>query len=101
MPENPLVRLQACSRFGRRLLVSQPPLGEEISLHLNEAFTRAAMQGFINAPPCDSEAALHTRLRQLRSRVWVRTTARDLTGLANLQEVMLTYSDLADRKSVV
>ncbi|MHB8914182.1 MAG: bifunctional [glutamate--ammonia ligase]-adenylyl-L-tyrosine phosphorylase/[glutamate--ammonia-ligase] adenylyltransferase [Thiobacillus sp.] len=96
MPENALARLQACSRFGRRLLDSQPHLAEEISLHLNEAFSRAAMQGFIDAPPCDSEAALHTRLRQLRSRVWVRTTARDLSGLANLQEVMLTYSDLAE-----
>jgi len=96
MPENALERLQACSRYGRRLLDSQPHLAEEISLHLNEAFARAMMQAFIDTPPCDSEAALHTRLRQLRSRVWVRTTARDLAGLANLQEVMLTYSDLAE-----
>ena len=96
MPENALARLQACSRFGRRLLDSQPHLAEEISLHLNEAFSRAAMQRFIDTPPCDSEAALHTRLRQLRRHVWVRTTARDLTALATLQEVMLTYSDLAE-----
>ena len=96
MTERALQRLQACSRFGRRLLAAQPHLAEEISLHLNQAFTRTAMQTFIDVPPCDSEVALHTRLRQLRGRVWVRTTARDLSGLANLQEVMLTYSDLAE-----
>jgi glutamate-ammonia-ligase adenylyltransferase len=96
MTDHALQRLQACSRFGRRLLDSHPHLAEEISLHLNEAFTRAAIQGFIDVPPCDSEASLHTRLRQLRSRVWVRTTARDLSECADLQEVMLTYSDLAE-----
>ena len=96
MTDHALQRLHACSRFGRRLLDSHPDLAEEISQHLNEAFTRAAMQGFIDEPPGDSEAELHTRLRQLRSRVWVRTTARDLTELAYLQEVMLTYSDLAE-----
>ena len=96
MTENALERLRACSRFGRRLLDSQPHLAEEISLHLNEAFTRTAMQAFMDTPPCDSETALHTRVRQLRSRVWMRTTARDLTWLAYLPEVMLTYSDLAE-----
>ncbi len=96
MTDHALQRLQACSRFGRRLLDSQLHLAEEISLHLNEAFTRAAMQAFIDTPPCADEAVLHTRLRQLRSRVWVRTTARDLSELATLQEVMLTYSDLAE-----
>lgn len=96
MTDHALQHLQACSRFGRRLLDSQPQLAEEISLHLNDAFSRAAMQAFIDSPPCTDEAALHTRLRQLRSRVWVRTTARDLAWLAYLREVMLTYSDLAE-----
>ena len=96
MTDHALKRLQACSRFGRRLLDSHPYLAEENSLHLNEPFTRAAMQEFIAVPPCDGEAMLHTRLRQLRNRVWVRTTARDLAWLAYLQEVMLTYSDLAE-----
>ena len=96
MTEPALQRLQACSRFGRRLLDSQPQLAEEIHAHLDEAFARAAMQAFIDSPPCTDEATLHTRLRQLRSRVWVRTTARDLSGLASLQEVMLSFSDLAE-----
>ncbi len=96
MTDHALQRLQACSRFGRRLLDSQSHLTEEISLNLNEAFTRATMQAFIDALACDSEATVHTRLRQLRKQVWVRTTARDLSGLANLQEVMLTYTDLAE-----
>ena len=96
MTENALERLRSCSRFGARLLAAQPQLAEEIHAHLDEAFTRSAIQAFIDTPPCTDEAALHTRLRQLRSRVWVRTTARDLSELATLQEVMLTYSDLAE-----
>ncbi len=54
------------------------------------------MQNFLRNPPCRDETALHTRLRQLRQRVWVRTTARDLTGLADLQDVMRTYTELAE-----
>ena len=96
MTEAALQRLQTCSRFGRRLLAAQPQLAEEIHAHFVEAFTRAAMQAFLDTPPCDGETALHKRLRQLRNRVWLRTTARDLSERADLQEVMRTYSDLAE-----
>ncbi len=96
MTDNALENLQACSRFGRRLLAAQAHLADEISLHLDVAFTRGAMLAFMHNPPCADEAALHARLRQLRQRVWMRTTARDLAGLADLHEVTRTYSDLAE-----
>lgn len=96
MTETALQHVQACSRFGRRLLAAQPQLAEEIRTHFDAAFTRAAMQAFIDTPPCSGEATLHARLRQLRSHVWLRTTARDLAERADLQEVIHTYSDLAE-----
>jgi [glutamine synthetase] adenylyltransferase / [glutamine synthetase]-adenylyl-L-tyrosine phosphorylase len=54
------------------------------------------MQAYLNQPPCADEAALHQRLRQLRQRVWLVATARDLTGSADLAEVTATWSTLAE-----
>jgi glutamate-ammonia-ligase adenylyltransferase len=54
------------------------------------------MQAFVNAPACADEAALLQRLRQLRQRVWLIATARDLAGTADLAEVVRTYSTLAE-----
>jgi glutamate-ammonia-ligase adenylyltransferase len=96
MSENVIDLLQTCSRFGRRLLAAQPHLADEIHLHLNTPFTRQAMVDFLGAAGSVDVGELHARLRRLRSRVWVRTTARDLTQLADLDEVMRTYSDLAE-----
>ena len=96
MTDNALENLQACTRFGRLLLAAQPHLADEISLHLDVAFTREAMLTFMHTPSCADETALHARLRQLRQHVWLRATARDLAGLADLYEVTRTYSDLAE-----
>src|SRR5512143_413355 len=63
-------RVARCSRYGRRLLAAQPRRADE--------------------------AALHQRLRQLRQRVWLVATARDLAGDADLAEVMTTWSALAE-----
>jgi len=96
MPDHVLDLVLRCTRFGRRLLAAQPDLAEDLRLHLDQPFGRAAMQAFLNEPPASDEAALHRRLRQLRQRVWMRTTARDLGGLADLAEVTGTYSALAE-----
>jgi glutamate-ammonia-ligase adenylyltransferase len=91
-----LERVARCSRFGRRLLAAQPQLAEALAAALDQPFGRAAMQAFLAKPPCADEAALHQRLRQLRQRVWLVTTARDLAGTADLAEVMTTWSTLAE-----
>jgi glutamate-ammonia-ligase adenylyltransferase len=91
-----LDRVARCSRFGRRLLEGQPQLAEAVAGLLDQPFTRAAMQAYLNQPPCADEATLHQRLRQLRQRVWLITTARDLTGSADLAEVTVTWSTLAE-----
>jgi glutamate-ammonia-ligase adenylyltransferase len=89
-------RVARCSRYGRRLLAAQPQLAETLAGQLGEPFGRAAMQAWLAEPPCADEAALHQRLRQLRQRVWLVTTARDLAGDADLAEVVATWSALAE-----
>ncbi|MDZ7583583.1 MAG: bifunctional [glutamate--ammonia ligase]-adenylyl-L-tyrosine phosphorylase/[glutamate--ammonia-ligase] adenylyltransferase [Thiobacillus sp.] len=91
-----LDRVVRCSRYGRRLLAAQPHLAEAVTGQLDQAFSREAMQACLAAPACADEAALHQRLRQLRQRVWLVATARDLAGSADLAEVTATYSTLAE-----
>ncbi|MBW8330344.1 MAG: bifunctional [glutamate--ammonia ligase]-adenylyl-L-tyrosine phosphorylase/[glutamate--ammonia-ligase] adenylyltransferase [Thiobacillus sp.] len=91
-----LDRVARCSRFGRRLLAAQPQLAEAMAGQLDQPFSRKAMQTFLDEPPCADEAALHQRVRQLRQRVWLVATARDLAGSADLAEVVATYSTLAE-----
>ena len=91
-----LERIARCSRYGRRLLAAQPQRAEAVAGQLDQPFDRAAMHAFLAEPPCADEAALHQRLRQLRQRVWLIATARDLAGTADLAEVMATYSTLAE-----
>ncbi len=89
-------RIARCSRFGRRLLEAQPQLADALAGQLGLAFTRDAMQAFLAEPPCADEAVLNQRLRQLRQRVWLVATARDLSGDADLAEIVATYSTLAE-----
>ncbi|WP_425314939.1 bifunctional [glutamate--ammonia ligase]-adenylyl-L-tyrosine phosphorylase/[glutamate--ammonia-ligase] adenylyltransferase [Thiobacillus denitrificans] len=91
-----LKRLARCSRFGRRLLAAQPALAEALVPMLERPFGRDAMVAFLSEPPCVDEDSLHRRLRQLRQRVWLVTTARDLAGSADLGEVVATWSALAE-----
>ncbi len=91
-----LDRLARCSRFGRRLLAAQPQLADAVAARLDQPFARADMQAFLAEPPCADEDTLHRRLRQLRQRVWLVATARDLAGTADLAEVTSTYTALAE-----
>src|SRR5512143_1366341 len=91
-----LERVARCSRYGRRLLAAQPQLAETLTAVLDQPLDRPAMQAFLAEPRCADEAALHQRLRQLRQRVWLVATARDLAGSANLAEVVATWSALAE-----
>ncbi len=96
MPHRAIDQIRHCSRYGRRLLAAQPALESSVLPLLDQAFSRAAMQEFLSSPPCNEEISLAQRLRQLRQRVWLIATARDLAGTADLAEVMRTYSTLAE-----
>lgn len=94
LPEAPLDRLVRLSRYGARLLSARPSLSE-LATRIQQPFTREDMQTWLAVSMTD-EAALKTRLRQLKEQVWTVTVARDLTGLATLEEVTGAFSALAE-----
>jgi [glutamine synthetase] adenylyltransferase / [glutamine synthetase]-adenylyl-L-tyrosine phosphorylase len=81
----------ASSRYAGRLLQAHPEYEEELAAAGRTPWTGEEMSAFIA-----DAADLPVRLRQLRQRVLLRTAARDLGGLAPLNEVMQTMSDLAE-----
>ena len=87
-------RVARCSRYGRRLLEARPELGADLAPLVDRPFDRSQMAAFL-ADAAD-EDTLHRRLRRLRQHVWLVTTARDLAGTADLDEVVTTWSALAD-----
>ncbi|MDO9009729.1 MAG: bifunctional glutamine synthetase adenylyltransferase/deadenyltransferase, partial [Thiobacillus sp.] len=96
MSHSVLDRVARCSRFGRRLLEAQPQLADAVVAWIEQGVSREAMQAFLAKPPPADEAGLHQRLRQLRQRIWLAITARDLAGTADLAEVTAAYSALAE-----
>jgi glutamate-ammonia-ligase adenylyltransferase len=92
--EAPLDRLTRLSRHAARLLEARPDL-KELANRIDQPFTREEMAAWLAEPIADEEA-LKTRLRQLKDRVWVVTAARDLAGLAQLEEVTGAFSSLAE-----
>jgi glutamate-ammonia-ligase adenylyltransferase len=82
------------SRYAQRLLAAQPELAAEIAAP--QPFTRAEIAAALAGAAQEDEPALMRRLRRLRQRVLLRVMARDLCGLASLDEVCGTMTDLAE-----
>jgi glutamate-ammonia-ligase adenylyltransferase len=79
------------SRWAQRMLSARPALAAELAAP--QPFTRAAMQDALDRT---SDDTLRASLRRLRNRVLLRVMARDLAGLASLEEVCATMSELAE-----
>jgi glutamate-ammonia-ligase adenylyltransferase len=90
MPD-PIQKL-ALSRYATARLAARPELSAELARPAR--FAREEMLAALG--PAKDEAALKAELRRLRERVLLRVMARDLAGLADLQEVCGTMSDLAE-----
>ena len=84
------------SRFAQRLLAARPELHEELQQAARGQWTSASMQDFLTARKAGDEATLRAALRQLRQRVMLRVLARDLGGIADLEEVCATMTGLAE-----
>src|SRR5207247_201173 len=82
------------SRFARRLLAAHPEWRSEIEQP--QPFTRAEMAAALEGAQRDDETGLMRRLRRLRGRVLLRVMARDLSGVAGLEEVCGAMTDLAE-----
>jgi glutamate-ammonia-ligase adenylyltransferase len=84
---------EACahSRFAMWLLQARPELAQD---PWQQPYTAAAMA--VALQDDGDERTLMPALRRLRQRVMLRLLVRDLAGLADLQEVMLTVTTLAE-----
>lgn len=89
-----LSRTRAASRFADRALTAQPQQVETLAALGTSVFTRADMVAAL--PDSHDPDQLAGALRQLRLAVMLRIIHRDINGLATLDEVMRTVSDLAE-----
>ncbi|HQN65279.1 MAG TPA: bifunctional [glutamate--ammonia ligase]-adenylyl-L-tyrosine phosphorylase/[glutamate--ammonia-ligase] adenylyltransferase [Methylophilus sp.] len=86
----------ACSPFLGRLLTKDKVLLKDLLENHAISYDVARMQQFLGTQIITDEICLKKILRQLRQRVMASTILRDLSGLADLQEVMQTTSALAE-----
>jgi len=88
------------SRYAQRLLAARPQYQAELEAGVHGGWSADAMQAFLRQAGADAkgvtEDALSARLRELRARVMLRLAARDLAGLAPLEEVTGTMTALAE-----
>lgn len=82
------------SRYVRMLLEAEPQMALDSSC--GQPFSAGEMESFLAAHPASDEAALQRALRMLRKRVMLRLIARDIGGLADLAEVIITATALAE-----
>ena len=87
-------RATELSRFARRLLAAEPDLLSAPSVRA--PFGVGEMRAALAAANGADETTLKRVLRNLRKRVMLRLIARDLGGLATLDEVVATVTTLAD-----
>ncbi len=86
----------ACSPFVARLLTKDALLLNDLLVNLHQPYQLGDMQNFLSQQNIIDEVTLKRALRVLRSQVLARIIVRDLNGLADLKEVMLTTSLLAE-----
>jgi glutamate-ammonia-ligase adenylyltransferase len=85
-----------CSRYVQRLLSAEPELQPWLRANYAQAGNAAEMATWLDAMPAADETELATALRSLRKRVMLKLLTRDLGGLADLDEVMVCMTALAE-----
>ena len=92
-----LEALLAPSSYARRLLAAEPTLLHEIETLSTGALDRRSLSRLLgeSMPPSD-EPELAQRLRATRKRALLSIMARDLSGRADLEEVMRSMTLLAE-----
>ncbi|MCO6427581.1 bifunctional [glutamate--ammonia ligase]-adenylyl-L-tyrosine phosphorylase/[glutamate--ammonia-ligase] adenylyltransferase [Nitrosomonas communis] len=98
--ESTLDSILPFNRYAQRLLEGEPELRTYLLENLHRPFLREEMRAFLETAcptnPILDETSLHSALRKLRKRVILRLAARDLAGMADLTEVMVTMTNLAE-----
>ena len=85
-----------CSLWAQRLLAKDANLLDDLLQNHAKIYSTVEMQQFLQATNISDENSLKKALRQLRQRVILRAMFRDLNGLADLDEVVQTTSNLAE-----
>jgi len=89
-----VARATRLSHFARRLVEAAPRSGLDAAVE--RPFSADEMRAALAADPGADEDGLKRALRVLRARVMLRLIARDLGGLASLDEVLATSTALAE-----
>lgn len=86
------------SRYVQRILDSEPARKTALLKELQLPFNRDEMQTFLNSQSkhITGEENLHGVLRDLRKQVLLRLAIRDISGQADLSEVMSSMTELAE-----
>jgi [glutamine synthetase] adenylyltransferase / [glutamine synthetase]-adenylyl-L-tyrosine phosphorylase len=84
------------SRYAQRAAATDGALLVELETDLQAPWDAARMQALLAGVQVKDEEALKQALRRLRRRVLLAVMARDLSGRADLAEVVETMSTLAD-----
>lgn len=85
-----------CSPFLARLFTNNSNLMNDLLENHHQAYQLSGMQNFLAQQNIFDEVTLKRALRLLRQQVIARIIVRDLNGLADLQEVMRTTTQLAE-----
>jgi glutamate-ammonia-ligase adenylyltransferase len=91
-----LARARALSPFFSRMMEADSSRLEPLLARLQQPFSIDEMRAFIAGQAVSDEASLKRVLRNLRQAVMLRIIARDLNGLADLDEVVETCTALAE-----
>jgi glutamate-ammonia-ligase adenylyltransferase len=94
--EQLIARGRNCSRFLQRLLDSDATYLPWLADHFQTPCNRTEIEIWLAEFPQTDDTELARALRKLRKRVMLKLMMRDLGGLANLDEVMVTTSALAE-----
>ncbi|MBX3616385.1 bifunctional [glutamate--ammonia ligase]-adenylyl-L-tyrosine phosphorylase/[glutamate--ammonia-ligase] adenylyltransferase [Nitrosomonas sp.] len=97
-PDAILTAALPASRYAQRLLDSEPARKATLLENLHTRFHRKEMQNFLDSrlKQILKEENLNSVLRDLRKQVILRLAIRDISGLADLAEVMACMTDLAE-----
>lgn len=96
-----LTQVLAASRYAERALASDASLIDDLRLHAHESLSAEAIRALVDtavhaSESANDEAEFHRALRRVRKQVFLRIVFRDVSGLAELDEVLTAISALAD-----
>ncbi len=85
-----------CSPYIKRLFEADQDLEQKSLEHLSHPFSRQEMESWLNNRQISDEASLNQSLRKLRQYVIANIILRDLNKLADLDEVLVSVTTLAE-----